>query len=269
MSYAFPKGGLPPQSQSPEGTAVFTEAYAVLPAVTHTDIVTSLLPGWQGARAWILARPLSGFAETFSQYALELAQGGGSDTSEPDCTAQAGLFVATGQPTLVLEGQEHALEPGSFAYIPAGSAWSLWNHTDATVGIHWIRKRFEPVPHLSAPKGFVRHERDLPANAMPDTDGKWSTKRFMDPADLSYDFHINIVTFEPGARIPFAETHVMEHGLYVLQGSGDYLLNKDWVPVGPGDFMWLRAFCPQACIATGDEPFRYLLYKDVNRHAPL
>jgi (S)-ureidoglycine aminohydrolase len=61
----------------------------------------------------------------------------------------------------------------------------------------------------------------------------------------------------------------MEHGLYVLQGTADYLLNKDWVPVGPGDFMWLRAFCPQACIATGDEPFRYLLYKDVNRHMPL
>ncbi|HBR37973.1 MAG TPA: (S)-ureidoglycine aminohydrolase, partial [Sulfitobacter pontiacus] len=29
------------------------------------------------------------------------------------------------------------------------------------------------------------------------------------------------------------------------------------------------AFCPQACIATGQEPFRYLLYKDVNRHMPL
>ena len=25
----------------------------------------------------------------------------------------------------------------------------------------------------------------------------------------------------------------------------------------------------QACEATGNEPFRYLLYKDVNRHMPL
>jgi len=33
--------------------------------------------------------------------------------------------------------------------------------------------------------------------------------------------------------------------------------------------MWLRAFCPQACYAGGPEPFRYLLYKDVNRHAKL
>ena len=36
-----------------------------------------------------------------------------------------------------------------------------------------------------------------------------------------------------------------------------------------GDFMWLRAFCPQACYAGGPGRFRYLLYKDVNRHAKL
>jgi (S)-ureidoglycine aminohydrolase len=55
----------------------------------------------------------------------------------------------------------------------------------------------------------------------------------------------------------------------VLEGKAAYKLNSDWVEVGPGDFMWLRAFCPQACYAGGPGPFRYLLYKDVNRHAPL
>ena len=48
-----------------------------------------------------------------------------------------------------------------------------------------------------------------------------------------------------------------------------YLLNQDWVEVQEGDFMWLRAFCPQACYAGGPGRFRYLLYKDVNRHATL
>ena len=48
--------------------------------------------------------------------------------------------------------------------------------------------------------------------------------------------------------------------------SADYLLNKDWVTVEAGDFLWLRAFCPQACRNTGNSDFRYLLYKDVNRH---
>ena len=86
---------------------------------------------------------------------------------------------------------------------------------------------------------------------------------------MRYDMHVTVVTLAPGAVIPFAETHVMEHGLYILQGKGVYRLNQDWVEVEAGDFMWLRAFCPQACYAGGPGPFRYLLYKDVNRHMKL
>lgn len=69
-------GGLPDQTVSPESTAVFTDAYAVIPASVQRDIVTSLLPGWVNTRAWVLARPLTGFAETFAQYAVELAPKG-------------------------------------------------------------------------------------------------------------------------------------------------------------------------------------------------
>ena len=106
-------------------------------------------------------------------------------------------------------------------------------------------------------------------NAMPDTQGRWATTPFVEADDLRHDMHVNIVTFEPGGLIPFEETHVMEHGLYVLEGKAVYKLNRDWVEVEAGDFMWLRAFCPQACYAGGPGRFRYLLYKDVNRHARL
>ena len=61
----------------------------------------------------------------------------------------------------------------------------------------------------------------------------------------------------------------MEHGLYVLEGKAVYRLNQDWVEVEAGDYMWLRAFCPQACYAGGPGSFKYLLYKDVNRHMSL
>ena len=76
-------------------------------------------------------------------------------------------------------------------------------------------------------------------------------------------------TAPPGAVISFAETHVMEHRLYVLEDKAVYLLNREWVEVEAGDYMWLRAFCPQACYASGPGRFRYLLYKDVNRHMSL
>ena len=60
---------------------------------------------------------------------------------------------------------------------------------------------------------------------------------FVDPDDLRHDMHVNIVTLAAGAVIPFAETHVMEHGLYILEGKGVYRLNQDWVEVEAGDFI--------------------------------
>ena len=68
----------------------------MLPAARMRDIVASRLPCWDGTRLWVLARPLSGFAETFSQYVVEVAPGGGSDAPEADPAAEAVLFVVDG-----------------------------------------------------------------------------------------------------------------------------------------------------------------------------
>ena len=268
-SYYAPTGGLPPQTRLLTDRAMFTEAYAVIPKGCFTDIVTSNLPFWQGARFWVMARPLSGFAETFSQYIGELAPGGGSDRPETDPRAQAVLFVVEGTMRLTLAGAVHDLAPGGYAYLPAGSDWQLHNVTDAPVRFHWVRKAYQAVEGLGTPDPLITNEADIAPMSMPDTEGQWATTRFIDPTDMRHDMHVNIVTLEPGAVIPFAETHVMEHGLYVLEGKAVYRLNQDWVEVEAGDFMWLRAFCPQACYAGGPGRFRYLLYKDVNRHMPL
>ena len=165
--------------------------------------------------------------------------------------------------------EAHELAPGGYAYLPPGYDWTLQNETEAAGTFHWIRKRYVRVEGLLPPEPFVTNEREVRPVDMPGTDGAWSTTRFVEIDDLRHDMHVNIVNFRPGGTIPFPETHVMEHGLYVLEGKAVYLLNTDWVEVEAGDFMWLRAFCPQACYAGGPGPFRYLLYKDVNRHAPL
>jgi (S)-ureidoglycine aminohydrolase len=262
-------GGLPGQTELLSSKAVFTTAYAVIPRSVMTDIVTSVLPHWTQTRAWILSRPLTGFSETFSQYVVEIEAGGGSDRPEPDARAEAALFVMEGTPTIVLDGASHALRSGSFAFVPAGTPWTVKNTGDIPARFHWVRKKFQEVAGLERPPAIVSHEDDHSISPMPDTQGRWGTTRFIDPADVRYDMHLNIVTFEPGATIPFMETHVMEHGLYVLEGKAVYRLNQDWVEVEAGDFMWLRAFCPQACYAGGPGRFRYLLYKDVNRHPDL
>ena len=267
--YYAPTGGHPGQDQLLTDRAVFTEAYAVIPKGTMRDIVTSFLPFWTETRAWIIARPLSGFAETFSQYIMEVLPGGGSNRPETDPAAQAALFVVEGQASLSFLGETHVLGPGGYAYLPPGMEWQLANAADAALRFHWIRKAYQRVDGLDLPDPVVTNEQDIKPTPMPGTEGKWATTRFVDPLDLRHDMHVTLVTFEPGAVIPFAETHVMEHGLYVLEGKAVYRLNQDWVEVEAGDYLWLRAFCPQACYAGGPGVFRYLLYKDVNRHMPL
>jgi len=268
-SYYTPQGGLPPQTQILTDRAMFTQAYAVIPKGTLSDIVTSFLPFWSEARFWVLSRPLSGFAETFSQYIAEVQPGGGSDRPEVEPNAEAVIFVVEGAAELTIDGKVHNLEVGGYAYVPPGAKWTLWNRASGAAKFHWIRKAYQAVEGLEAPQAFVTNENDVAPTPMPGTDGKWATTRFVDLADMRHDMHVTIVTFQPGAVIPFAETHVMEHGLYVLEGKAVYRLNQDWVEVEAGDYMWLRAFCPQACYAGGPGEFRYLLYKDVNRHMPL
>jgi (S)-ureidoglycine aminohydrolase len=267
--YFFPEGGLPPQTQLTADRSVFDEAYVFIPKGVMRDIVTSQLPFWENTRLWVLSRPLSGFSETFSQYIVEVGEGGGSKKPDLDTDAEAVLFVVSGELLLTLEGEDYTLNEGSYVFVTPGARWSLFNASAAKARFHWIRKAYQRVDGVEVPPSFVTNEQEITPDEMPHTDGCWTTTRFVDPMDIRHDMHVNIVNFQPGGAIPFAETHVMEHGLYVLEGKAVYLLNRDWIEVEAGDYMWLRAFCPQACYAGGPGRFRYLLYKDVNRHMEL
>ena len=167
----------------------------------------------------MLARPLSGFAETFSQYIVEVSTGGGSDLPEDNPEAEGVLFVVDGEMMLTIGEEQHKLESGGYAFLPPGARRTLHNPGSDPLRFHWIRKAYQKVDGLEVPPPFVTNERDVEPIPMPGTDGAWVTSRFVDPADLRHDMHVNIVTFRPGAVIPFAETHVMEHGLYVLEGK--------------------------------------------------
>ena len=267
--YFTPVAGLPPQQSLLTDRAVVTDAYTFIPRGVLRDIVTSRFAHWRGTRAWVVSRPIAGFATTFSQAIVEVEPGGGSDSPEPGAHVQCVVFVMSGELRLTLGDAAHALGPGGYAYVAPGTRWTVANAGDVPACFHWIRKAYQPLEDVGAPECFVASEHEIEPVPMADTDGAWATTRFVDGDDMRHDMHVNIVTFQPGASIPFAETHVMEHGIYVLEGKAVYRLNQDWVEVEAGDYIWLRAFCPQGCYAGGPDPFRYLLYKDVNRIAAL
>jgi quercetin dioxygenase-like cupin family protein len=97
---------------SSRGAAFPTSSPASCPAGTST-------------RLWLIARPLSGFSETFSQYVMEVQPGGGSDAPDAEAGAEHWLFFTDGLATLTLDGTGYEMEAGAYAYIPPGMAWTL------------------------------------------------------------------------------------------------------------------------------------------------
>ena len=170
-SYYAPKGGLPPQTQLMTGRAVFTDAYAFIPRGVFSDIVTSYLPGWEKTRLWLIARPMTGFSETFSQYVMEVAPGGGSDHPENDAGAQSVIFMTEGEIWLSIDGVEYDLGAGGYAYIPAGTKWRLKNAHKTPARFHWVRKLYEPAFGVPAPKAFVTSDADV--KPTPDARYQW------------------------------------------------------------------------------------------------
>ena len=115
----------------------------------------------------------------------------------------------------------------------------------------------EPLPIVVGNESEVAGEPFL-------GDANVTVKKFL-PDDPRFDLAVNTMSFKPGAVLPFAETHFMEHGLLMLSGGGVYRLNDDWYPVTAGDVLWLGPYCPQWFGALGTEVSSYLLYKETNR----
>ena len=62
---------------------------------------------------------------------------------------------------------------------------------------------------------------------------------------------------------------VQEHGAYLYEGEGLYLLNDDWVPVKAEDFIWMGAYCKQCCYGVGLTRLSYIYSKDCHRAAEI
>jgi len=126
-----------------------------------------------------------------------------------------------------------------------------------------FQKEYEPLPGFAKPQPLVGHERDV--KGQPFLDNEDARLQVLLPDNPVFDMAVNIFTYQPGATLPFVETHIMEHGLVMLRGQGIYRLDADWHPVQAGDVIWMAPYCPQWFVAMGKTPASYLYYKDVNR----
>ena len=234
---------------------VVTKRYALL---TPAGFVAAPLPGWRDAACVVLISPAMGAG--FSQMIITLAKRGrgASQTGGDELFA----FVLSGACRVTVGRRSHRLAEDSYLFIPPGNRFEFSGADDGT-RLLFFQKKYERLAGIPRPGLIVGQTSERPGVPFfGDAEARLQT---LLPDAPGFDMAVNLFTYEPGATLPFVETHVMEHGLLMLAGQGLYRLDSDWHPVQAGDVIWMGPYCPQWFVAMGKAPARYIYYKNVNR----
>ena len=222
---------------------------------TPDTFVRTPMPEVSGGVVIVHASPALG--SQFTWLTAELEPGGSFRSSQHSRF----FYVLEGEGVLRGPTDENEMVPGSFAYAPPGGIRRLIAGRALRCAV--VVKRYESLPGSGRPVSFVGHQSTLVAQPLGESHN--IEVRSMMPPSFAYDFAVNTMTYAGGAALPQVEIHYMEHGLLMLSGSGTYRLGNDLHQVGPGDFIWMQAYCPQWFQADGSGPAKYLIYKNFNR----
>jgi len=220
--------------------------------------VPSSFPGWANATAFVMFSPAMG--SNLTQMRVTFGPLEGSATFPSDIYEHA-IYVESGECDVELSDQTISLKTTGFIFIPSDTLFTL--HGNEATRVTLFRKVFEMDPDLDAPPMIHGLASNIPGE--PFLGNPRALLQTLLPIDPRYDLAMNIFTYQPGATLPFVETHIMEHGLLMLSGQGIYRLEESYYPVTAGDAIWMAPYCPQWFVAMGDEPASYLYYKDVHR----
>jgi (S)-ureidoglycine aminohydrolase len=229
---------------------------------TPSGYVPSWLPGWRNAVAIVQISPAMGANFCQWQATFEKNGEGHGNTGANEYFA----CVLEGECAAMLAGEKSRLVAGSFAYLPPETDFHF-SRPRAGTRLLIFEKKFEALAGHEKPGVIVGHEKKVAGT--PFLGNKDALLQVLLPADPVFDMAVNIFTYQPGATLPFVETHIMEHGLLMLKGQGIYRLDADWHPVQAGDVIWMAPYCPQWFVAMGPTPASYIYYKDVNRPVPV
>jgi (S)-ureidoglycine aminohydrolase len=222
--------------------------------------VKSSVPGITGAATIIVINEAMG--AKFAQVMVTFESGGRATLPAND--VETAGYVSTGGGTLTIGGVKEKVSAGAFFFAPAGEAWSI-TAPKAGTRVTLFQKKFAPLAGVAAPQAIIGDAAKVDGQPfLGDPDARLQV---LLPDVPAFDLAMNIFTYQPGATLPFVETHVMEHGLLMLAGQGVYRLEDSWYPVAAGDVIWMAPYCPQWFVAMGKSPASYLYYKDVNRAA--
>ena len=223
--------------------------------------VPAALPGWEKTQGIILISPHMRGLPLFTMY-LALMEAD-AKSAMPFTGVQRFAYVLEGTLQAAIAGDAFDVPQGHFVYIPAETEYTLTATMETKALI--FEKPYTQSNIEADAKPIVHTGNAWAGEGEPFLGDEDARLRTLLPTDIAYDMAVNLFTFQSGAALPFVETHIMEHGLYLVEGQGIYRLDDSYYPIQADDAIWMGSYCPQWFCAYGKTQSTYIYYKDVNR----
>ena len=202
------------------------------------------------------------------------------------------FYILSGSAVLSIDGRRYALGPHDFGFVPVSTPHAWSNPNDEPV--RWYRIRSPqprpigvangtfPVPGYAVPSDgrpvseedptvrFVGHFTDADLNApgplsMPGYHGhniRDISVRMMVDDVLGAIHHAHfMVQFKPREEEGMSGSghfHAFEEAYFLLQGTGETVLEGEHFDVAAGDLVWVSTACMHAWVNRGSGPLRFI-----------
>ena len=238
--------------------------YAIVPP---TGLVNNVVPGIENSIVSIVASPKMG--ASFAQYIVTVNPGGGAHTLfAKEDGIESFIYTIEGEGVVGIGSESHAMKEGGYAFSPAGTGMTFVNKSNAPWRVVLYKQRYIPLEGYAA-KAYVSNVNDFDYRIYDNMENVLVKDLLPAGTDLAYDMNFHILSFKPGGCHPFIETHVQEHGAYILTGEGAYYIGEEWRMIKTGDFVWFGPYTTQGAYGVGRTDFTYVYSKDCNRDISL
>lgn len=229
--------------------------------IVPEGLVNNVIPFFEKCRISVLASPRLG--ASFVEYVVTMESGGRNTREFGGDGVETFAYVLEGKLEAKIGDEKYSLEEGGYIFCPPSKGLIFENNSDEATKFVLYKQRYVPVDGINEPWIVSDNIKNLKPVFYDDMEDVQLTELL--PLEIEFDMSFSILTFEPGGSHPFIETHVQEHGAYLLSGEGMYNLDNNWVSVKKDDFIWMGPFVHQATYAVGQEPLSYVYSKDCNR----
>src|SRR3954464_2021445 len=178
----------------------------------------------------------------------------GAGRSRPRTTGdrQEVLYVVAGEGTIEVEGEPHALDAGTAAYVRPRESYVVENAADEPLRVVSVTAREErPVDGVER-RVVVRYADQPVLPATPNREFRYLVNQEMGCPDVT-----QFVGVIPPGRAGL-HSHTYDEVVYILEGRGVLHLGGDETPLEPGSCLHLPPLVLHSLENAGDAPMRVL-----------